>query len=468
MHLYQALSDYSRRDICPLHMPGHKRRACHSPGLPWHLDISEIDGFDNLHTPEGVLLEAEARAARLFGSEGAYFLINGSSGGILAGIYACTRPGDAILIARNCHKAVYHAVEILGLCPIYLEPPILAEAGIAGSISPQAVERALEARPDIRLAVITSPTYEGVLSDVGGIAEVLCRRGIPLFVDEAHGAHLGLSSHFSPGAIQQGADLVVQSLHKTLPSLTQTAILHRSGGLISPAALRHALGVFQSTSPSYLLLAAIDGCIAFLEAEGEAPFDAWRARLERFYEAMADLERLKLFGGAGAHIYAHDPGKLSIVCGGANLTGGALLAALREDFGIELEMALPGYALAMTGLASTDEDLERLGDALRALDRACQPASQAALPIQLPPMPAQVIPAGEALRLPGRRVGFAESVGQISRGYVWAYPPGVPLVAPGTRITQAVADCLAELIARQVVLRSTFDVGWGSMEVVES
>jgi len=151
-------------------MPGHKRRALHSPDLPWRLDLSEIHGFDDLHAPEGILLAAQARAARLWGSDAAYFLVNGSSGGILAGIYACTRPGDQILIARNCHKSVYHAVELLGLCPIYVEPPIVSEIGMAGRISPEAVARQLEAHPDIRLVVLTSPTYEGVLSDVEAIA----------------------------------------------------------------------------------------------------------------------------------------------------------------------------------------------------------------------------------------------------------------------------------------------------------
>jgi len=411
-------------------------------------------------------LAAEERAACLWGSDGAYFLINGSSGGILAGIYAAVRPGDSILMTRNCHKSVYHAVELLGLCPVYLDPPLVPGTGITGSVPPGDVERALVRYPDIRLAVITSPTYEGVLSDVRAIADILHGRGIPLLTDEAHGAHLGLSSHFPTGAVQQGADLVVQSLHKTLPSLTQTAVLHRSGGRIDPVALRHALGVFQSTSPSYLFLAAMDGCVALLEAEGESLLAAWRARLTAFYQGLSDLAHLRLLGGGREHVYAHDPGKIAILCGGTTLSSPVLMDTLRKDFGIELEMALEAYALAMTSPASTEEDLSRLGSALKQLDRGCEPAPHWR-PISMPPMPEQMMSAGEAMRLSGRQVSFAESVGEVSRAYVWAYPPGVPLVVPGVLITSEIAACLAELQGRGVALESTFDAEAGMIEIVD-
>jgi len=260
---------------------------------------------------------------------------------------------------------------------------------------------------------------------------------------------------------------VVQSLHKTLPSLTQTAILHRMGARVPQAALRHAVGVFQSTSPSYLFLASMDGCVSFLRERGAASLAAWRARLDRFYREMTGLRHLRLLNGNFDNIYAHDPGKLTILTGGTNLRGTALMAALRSDFGIELEMALDGYAVAMTSLASTDEDFARLGAALRASDETCTP-SPAQTPIALPPMPEQVMPAGEALRLPGRREAFAESVGEISRAYVWAYPPGVPIVTPGVRVTRDIADALAQLAARGVKLDSTFGAAQGFLEVVDN
>jgi len=368
-----------------MHMPGHKRRALHAPELPWQLDITEIAGFDDLHAPVGILREGQERAAKRWGSDAAYFLINGSTCGILAGIYASVSPGDRVLLARGHHRSIDHAVELLGLRPVYIDPPHLV-GGVIGSVPPEAVMAALEAHPDIRLAVITSPTYEGVLSDIGAIADILHRRDVPLLVDEAHGAHLGLSAHFPPGAVSQGADLVVQSLHKALPSLTQTALLHCTDGAAkdsfigrsSPTALgtsrervlherlRHALNIFQTSSPSYPLLASIDSCVAYLEREGEAPFAAWRARLDTFREDVKGLRHLRLLDGA------IDPSKLTILCGGAGLTGPELMVCLRDEHGIELEKAEDGYAVAMTGLASTDADFRRLQKALNAVDKSVE------------------------------------------------------------------------------------------------
>ena len=465
--LYQALRAYGGADITPLHMPGHKRRVRFAPNLPWSLDITELEGFDNLHAPEGLLLDAQARAARLWGSDEAFFLVNGATGGLLAAIYACTQAGDRILMARGCHKSVYHAVELLRLSPVYLEPPLAAGTDITGSIPPEMVERALEAYPDIRLVVVTSPTYEGVLSDIGGIAQVVHQKNIPLLADEAHGAHLGLSSDFPSGAIHMGADIVVQSLHKTLPSLTQTAILHLRSDRISKDRLRHGLGIFQSSSPSYPLLAAMDGCVGEMEALGEAHLAAWRRRLDTFYQE-ADFRNLSLLAKDcdPRRIYAHDPSKITILTGGTDLSGTALMTALRGDYHIELEMALDRHALALTGLNSTDTDLERLLDALHEIDRWVSPASSQS-PLPLPSMPEQVMPVGEALRGSKKQMPFSEAVGQVAGGYLWVYPPGIPLVVPGARVTAEIADYLAKRTANGMEIKSTVPTEAGLMEVID-
>jgi len=466
--LYETLKSYSRQGITAMHMPGHKRRGNFAADLPWHLDITEIEGFDNLHAPEGLLLLAQERAARLWGSEASFFLVNGSTAGILAGIYALVRPGEKILIGRNCHKSVYHAVELLGLSPVYLDPPIVVGTGICGSISPSNVETALEAHPDIRLAVITSPTYEGVISDVRGIAKVLHARGVPLMVDEAHGAHLGLSNHFPAGAVSMGADVVVQSLHKTLPSLTQTAVLHIQGELVSRERVQHGLALFQSSSPSYLLLASIDACVTELLERGESLLARWWMRLDAFYRE-AGLEKLSLLGKERdtAQIYDWDPSKIVILCDDTDQTGFGLMDTLRAEHGIELEMALDGYAIAMTGLCSTDEDLERLGGALRVIDGGSKLEQRTREARPYPVMSEAVMTVGEALCEPGRQVSFAESVGRVARTYLWAYPPGIPLLVPGVRITEEIREALTELVSRGVELRSTFESAPGFVEVVD-
>ena len=455
--LYEALQSYKKQGITPMHMPGHKRWADFAADLPWHLDITEIEGFDNLHAPTGLLRDAQDRAARLWGSDAAFFLVNGSTSGLLAGIYAAVQPGEKVLVARNCHKAVYHAIELLGLLPVYLEPPILAETGVCGSISPELVTAAVEEHPDIRLVVIVSPTYEGILSDVGTITQILHARGIPLLVDEAHGAHLGLSEHFPAGAVSVGADIVVQSLHKTLPSLTQTALLHLNGVLVSRERMQHALAVFQSSSPSYVLLASIDACVAELAVRGKALLADWRGRLDRFYQT-AGLNKLSLLaeGQDAAHIFAHDPSKIVILCEGTDRSGTELMDVLRRDFDIELEMALDAYAIAMTGLGSTDEDFDRLREALREIDDRCAVQRRTREARPYPRIPEAVMMAGEALRMPGRQVALAESVGCIAKTYLWAYPPGIPLLAPGVPITQEIAASLVALAEEGVELKSTF------------
>ena len=215
--LGNLLSDYGNGPDRPFHMPGHKRRGLHTPELPWKLDITEIHGFDDLHDPDGVLARSMALAAALWGSEETRYLINGSTGGILAALHAALPRGSAVLVARNCHKSVYHALELLDLIPVFLQPEIDTDFGMAGSLSVDAVRSALEAHPEARALVLVSPTYDGVLSDVKGLCTLCHNKGIPVIVDEAHGAHLGFAP-FPSGAVAAGADLVIQSAHKTCVS----------------------------------------------------------------------------------------------------------------------------------------------------------------------------------------------------------------------------------------------------------
>ena len=229
--LLERLSTYAASDVYPFHMPGHKRQVkmgITSAPNPFSVDITEIDGFDNLHHAEDILKESMNSAAAVYGADRSWYLVNGSTCGILAAIAAAVKPGEKILMARNSHKSAYHAVILNQLEPVYLYPEEVPEFQIPGGIEPEQVERALLEHPEIRAVFVTSPTYEGIVSDIQGIAATAHRHGAALIVDEAHGAHLpfGDGSYFPDGALQEGADLVIQSLHKTLPSLTQTAILH--------------------------------------------------------------------------------------------------------------------------------------------------------------------------------------------------------------------------------------------------
>ncbi len=455
--LLNMLERYAARGVKAMHMPGHKRNitaARYLDALGAHLDITEIDGFDNLHEPSGILKDAMACAAALWGSENAFFLVNGSTCGILAGVRALAEPGDRVIVARNSHQSVFHALELMELDAAYLLPSFDSSLGVFGSVSPEAVEKALDENPDAKLVVVTSPTYEGAVSDIAAILRVTKARGVPLLIDEAHGAHLGFSSRFPGGAVAAGADIVVQSLHKTLPSLTQTAIAH-VGGLIDPARFQAQLDIFETSSPSYLLMASIDGCVRLIGAEKDRLFSAWADQLDAFDRAVEGLTHLILPGHGAPQspaMHAFDRSKILISTRGTNLTGPALMVLLRSTYQIELEMASCDHALAMTGLTEPDGALEALAAALWEIDKHCAPTAssqtfiQAATlpeimpistnlePLEAPDLPERVMTIAEAQRKPREAVPIAEAVGRVAAQYAWAYPPGVPLIAPGERV----------------------------------
>lgn len=449
-HLLQdQLSAYAASGLTPLHMPGHKRRTVPAPGLPAGWDVTEVPGTDDLHGADGILAAAMARTAALWGAQRSWYLVNGSTCGLLAAVRAAavTRGSGRVICARGCHKSVCHAIELNGLAVRWLTPPVDAAFGVYGSVPPQAVADALAEMPDACAVVLTSPTYEGVLSDIAAIAALCHAAGIPLIVDEAHGAHyLPLAAGFGwrGGAVAAGADLVVQSPHKTLPSLTQTALLHHSGTRIPAAEVERQLDVFETSSPSYPLLASLDGCTGLLRAEGVPLFAAWRARLERFSAAVRPLRRLRVLCHGGdtlaAHgdFFAHDAGKLLIRADGAGLTGAGLAQLLRQEFRFETEMSCGANLLAMTSPCDAPDTLDRFAAALLAIDaRAGAPDAGTAAAAPLPPPGAARCTIAEALRAPHRALPAAQAAGHTAAEYVWAYPPGAPLIVPGEAVTPA-------------------------------
>ena len=452
LSLLEMLQEYTCSSALAMHMPGHKRNTALAPyleALGAGLDITEISGFSNLHDPEGLIHDKMQEAARLWGSRQAWWLIGGSTAGILSAIDAATTPGDTVLIARNCHKSVFHACELRQLRPIYLQPDCYKNQAFPDKIRPNQVEELLEAHPDTRLVVLTSPTYEGLISDIAAIGEIVHEHGAILMVDEAHGAHLGLSDAFPPSAITQGADIVVQSLHKTLPSLTQTAMLHLCSDRVDADELGFRLSVYQTSSPSYLLMASIDGCVNLLKTHGRELCATWRQNLEDFALRVQGLSKLSLplQGDSCA-----EPSKLLISTAGTSLSGPALAEALRSRFSIEVEMCTGDTVLAMTGLGDTPEALHRLARALLTLDgeiSAGPPPEYAPLPI-----PEKRLEMFEASRLPTEFVPIEDCAGRIAGDYLWAYPPGIPLVVPGEIISANLITYIHRCNAQTVDLHS--------------
>lgn len=437
----------------PFHMPGHKRRLAPAPDLPYAWDTTEVEGADDLHHADGILLSAMQRTALLCHSEKTWYLVGGSTCGNLAGVRAIAKYGQEIIAARNCHKSIYHAAELLNLDVHWVLPKEDPAFGIQGSTAPEDIGEALRKYPGSRGVVITSPTYEGVVSDIREIAGICHRHGVPLMVDEAHGAHLGLfpQAGFPDSAVHLGADLVVQSAHKTLPSLTQTALLHRNGNLISDSEIERELDVFETSSPSYPLMVSLDACTRLLSEHGEELFSEWSRRLADFDRSVQDLQHLRVlcYGTDRLEhhpgIFAFDQSKILVHAGDTTWTGEDLADLLREEAHIETEMHCGKNVLCMTSCADTDESMIHLADALHAIDKEAEKKERRE-PLQSSRIPA-VLPIGErALRIgeaadrPAESVPLESSLNRISAEYVFPYPPGIPILVPGERISREALD----------------------------
>nr|WP_317379001.1 aminotransferase class V-fold PLP-dependent enzyme [uncultured Faecalimonas sp.] len=438
--LYNRLERYGDSDFYGMHMPGHKRnRGLIRNRIPYELDITEIDGFDDLHHAEGILKEAEARAARLYKADRTHFLVNGSTVGILSAILGSTKKGDKILVARNCHKSVYHGIYLNELEPVYIYPAY-EKSGINGEISPDEVEKILERERGIRAVMIVSPTYDGVVSDVREIARIVHRYGIPLIVDEAHGAHFGFHPYFPENANTKGADVVIHSVHKTLPALTQTALIHLNGTIADRKKIERYLHMLQSSSPSYLLMASIDVCMEFLEKRGQQEFETYVQELEKVRQRLENLKMLKLI-----RTKQYDRSKLVISVKESQISSRELSQILREKYHLEMEMTAGDYILAMTSVGDTKEGLERFAAALEAIDAGLKGADMQAKSIGSLPRTELCLKSSEIIdREDGVSVAWKESSGFISMEYAYLYPPGIPLIVPGEKMTEEVISCLEE------------------------
>lgn len=434
--LAELLIEHDEKGVVPFHMPGHKRGAYDFLFGAQKIDITEIEGFDNLHDASGVILDAEKRASKLYGTLCSRFLVGGSTAGVLAAIRAMSKEGDKVLIARNCHKSVYNAAELCRLSVVYVEPEYFEEYGFYGSVSPQSVQAAFEKDADIKLVVITSPTYEGIISDIKGIADICRAHGAMLFVDEAHGAHLGLSKGFEKSARQLGADVVVNSLHKTLPSLTQTAILHVCTDRVNQKDIDKNLAVFQTSSPSYVLMASIDGCIKFLQKYKSEAMGEWSKDLDLTKKALSHLEKIRLFDGKkDARVFAYDKSKLVLCTCGCSLGGVDFKKKLRKEYDIELEMASVNYAIAMSGLGDDKTAFARLVRAVSDIDAKVK-SKDGLTSIKRLQLPEKVFESYQIGTLSVEYVDFEQSVGKVCAENVWAYPPGCPIIVKGERVSE--------------------------------
>ncbi len=452
--LYDKLKNYSKSGIYPFHMPGHKRTDITEEGIiPYNIDITEIHDFDNLHSPNGVIDEIQKKAAKLYNAKNAFILINGSTGGILSAIRSMTNQGDKILMARNCHKSVYNAAELFNLNADYIFPDTDSRYNILTSVSPCDIEDKLTKHNDeIRLVIITSPTYEGVVSDIKSISEICHKHGAKLLVDEAHGAHFPFSDSFPDEALNCGADAAVLSLHKTLPSLTQTALLITNDSELSEIFAEN-LAVFETSSPSYILMSSIEKCLDFCE-NSKDKFKEYCCNLKTVREKLENLKYLKIYDKSDTD-FDYDIGKIVISTANTNISGTKLAEILRNNYQIETEMAYSDYVIAMTSVCDTEKAFDMLSDALISIDsELSKGADTERVPLKNL-YTGKNFNACELYKFNKETIPFQNSEFRTSAEYIWAYPPGIPLIVPGEIISKELINYIEYLSACKVEIMST-------------
>lgn len=449
MDILTKLEEYSKAGYVPMHMPGGKRNTEYASTSV--LDITEIDGFDNMHNAEGIIKNASCRAAKLYGADKTLMLVNGSTAGILSAICGATKRKGKIIVARNCHVSVYNALIMAQLEPVYVIPEVDNDTGIYSGVSLEQIRKCFENNRDAQAVIITSPTYEGVVSEVREIASYLHEKGIPLIVDEAHGAHFKFSEEFPESAVKAGADIVINSIHKTLPALTQTALLHISGNYVDYDKVERFWNIYQTTSPSYILMASIDRCMGIIEGQGDYIFKEYINRLKNLRENIAKLNNIRLMD-------SDDISKIILICD----DGKYLYDRLLDEYKVQLEMASFKYVIAMTSVADKQEYYDRFLEALQKIDESWETGKYnndaktesnkdtSCYAINNKPQvcmcPADAIDLMDENGYEDLSVNSPDICGRISISSILIYPPGMPVVNVGERITGDVCRIIKSAI----------------------
>ena len=447
MRLYKLLKNYSKKNIVPMHMPGHKRRQnIIKNKIPYNIDITEIDGFDNLHNPQEILKDCIQKVTNLYKTKQSFYLINGSTCGILASIKCLCNIGDKIILPRNCHKSVYHIIELLNLNCVYL-PVETDEHNIYKEINVNNFKKIIESNKDAKCVVLTSPTYEGVISDIKSISKICHKHKIPLIVDEAHGAHLYFNKK---SAIYNGADIVINSLHKTLPSLTQTAVLHICSNLVDVEKMYSSLAIFESSSPSYILMSSIDECIEFLSKNGDKYYQRLNKNLSVFKNLIKNLKHLEIINYTNKNnFFDFDETKIVICTSRTNINGFELMNLLRKNK-IELEMSYSDYVIAMATIFDTKKNLIKFAKVLINIDKTLSFKEKEKCNNVILPNTAMSI--YNAKLQPTKLVNLKNAIGNVCAEYVWAYPPGIPILVPGEVVTKQIYDYILHMKQNNITI----------------
>ncbi|MFC0235936.1 aminotransferase class I/II-fold pyridoxal phosphate-dependent enzyme [Fictibacillus phosphorivorans] len=447
--LYEALINHGRTNKWSFHVPGHKNghifeekaRAHFQSVLPF--DVTELSGLDDLHHPEGVILEAQVLLASYYKVKQSFFLVNGSTCGNHAMILSSFNDDDIVLVQRNCHKSVLNGLELAGVTPVFLHTEMDEEGGYPLGVDLQTVKQAVENHPHVKGIILTNPTYYGMQQDIQEIADFIHSLGGVVLVDEAHGAHFGLKD-MPISSIHKGADMVVQSAHKTLPALTMGAYLHVNSERVDIHRLKHALQLVQSSSPSYLIMASLDLSRLYLENLSSVEIKRILSQSEELRMYIESLPHLKVMKAPGR--YQLDPLKITVQSD--REISGYELQELFENEGLYTELADDRNVLFVMPLGPLNDTkdlqkvIKKISDQLALYDtrqrtyqslRGLSSVSRLSLSYR------------EMRGLQAKSQSIKDSEGKVAAEAVIPYPPGIPLVAKGEQITSKHIEAYSSL-----------------------
>lgn len=465
----QALQNLKKENSISFHMPGHKGKNTlinWSDYIPY-IDTTEIEGMDNLLEPRGIIQESQENAAKVFGAKATYYGVNGSTGSNYIALATITKPGDKILVQRNCHKSIYNGMVINRLTPVYLYPEYNENYNILTGIHPEDVDKILREDPEIKAVVLTYPNYYGVCSDLKKIADIVHKHDKILMVDEAHGPHMTFSEGLPMSALEAGADIVTHSTHKTLPSFTQTSLLHVGTDRIDLNKLRDRYQLFTTTSPSYLFTLSNEISVAYMDSqEGKEKIEWNIDKSKEIVERLNSLDRVEAFleDPSDETIFDKDVTKILIRIDG--MKGSEVERKLWTDYNIRLEMSDYYYALAYSSLLNTDEEFEELFNAIEDMAKN-QPYEEINRVSVKMPDPKIVMSPAEAYYSRKNIVQLKDAVGKVAASPVIPYPPGVPLIHAGEEFTQEIYSHILFLMENGLEIVGLMGKDKDSITIVE-
>jgi len=481
MPYVSAVEKYVKERRIPFHMPGHKQGKGISTILKrlwgekvFYYDLTEVDGLDYVNAPSGVIKQAEALAAEAFGVKETFFLINGSTVGNQAAIMSTVKDKEEILVTRNFHQSTAAGIILSGAVPIYVQPTRHKISGFYPTISPKKIKDALNKNPSIKAVHVTSPTHIGFLSDVKEIGQTILKKEIPLIVDEAHGSHFQFHEDLPKSAITLGADIVIQSSHKTIGSLTQSSMLHLvSSRHISGAEIQNSLRILQSSSPSTLLVMSLDAARHQIANEGKELLTKTLSLARQLRNGINDIDGLYCYGREiidTDDIVDIDETKILINVGKIGYTGYEMEKILGKEYGIEIEMSDISHILCFVTIGDTEFSIEKLLGALKRISMKPRTtkAQHALESLTLPDIPELILTPREAFFASKKRISIASSLGKISGELIVPFPPDIPLVLPGERITKDILEYIDYLKKNGATIIGPQDTSLETIKVVEN